>query len=238
MSRLRVERLNDLPIHRICYNAYNPWLFRDWSTVTPDLTFGYRWDDPRGEYRALYAAKDRVACFIETLQIFAPPADILALHASLSGESGIPNSIDPGVVPPEWAAERIMGDARVSGDFAAVSESSGIGQLRLQLSSAMGLAGLGEFDFDLSTLLIKAPRSLSQAASRAIYEDGSGFSGILCPSRFGTDLLNVTLFEDPDSRREMEAPKRANLRTTSSNPIEPHDSDFAEALDILNLTLG
>jgi hypothetical protein len=49
------------------------------ATTPEDGTFGNRYDDPRGEYRVLYATSQRVGAFIETLARYRncvrPPAD-------------------------------------------------------------------------------------------------------------------------------------------------------------------
>jgi hypothetical protein len=50
-----------------------------------DKTFGNRFDDPEGEYRVLYAASDRLTCFIECLACFRPDLKLLAASKEISG---------------------------------------------------------------------------------------------------------------------------------------------------------
>ncbi|HEV2396254.1 MAG TPA: hypothetical protein VGS27_04900, partial [Candidatus Sulfotelmatobacter sp.] len=44
----------------------------DWSRANSDGTFGNRFDDPEGYYRVLYAASQKLSCFLETLARFRP----------------------------------------------------------------------------------------------------------------------------------------------------------------------
>ena len=46
------------------------WAVPDWAYAKEDGTFGNRFDDPMGVYRALYASSQRLGCFIETLARF------------------------------------------------------------------------------------------------------------------------------------------------------------------------
>jgi len=46
------------------------WAWPEWASAHEDGTFGSRYDDPRGEYRVLYASSQREGAFAETLARF------------------------------------------------------------------------------------------------------------------------------------------------------------------------
>lgn len=61
-------------LHRVGRRP-DPWAWPDWSRADPDGTFGNRYDDPRGEYRVLYASSDRRGAYLEVLARYrADPA--------------------------------------------------------------------------------------------------------------------------------------------------------------------
>ena len=64
----------------------DPWSPPDWSRALPNGTFGNRFDDPQGNYRVLYAATQRVSCFIETLARFRPDLSLIAELQEIAGE--------------------------------------------------------------------------------------------------------------------------------------------------------
>ncbi len=176
---------------------------------------------------------------METLQRFVPPPDLLALSVAVTYDpSAGPASLDPGVVPDEWAEERVIGQSNVTGTFAHVPLSEALQVFREVLAAQMVHLGLRDLDFDLSTLLRRSPRALTQAAARVIYEDVDDFAGIACVSRMGIEFMNVTLFERPNGKRDIDAPTRATLDNPRVEPITANDGDLAEALRKLNLTLG
>ena len=86
----------------------DPWSPPDWSCAQPDGTFGNRFDDPQGNYRVLYAATQRVSCFVETLARFRPD---LALIAELQAIAGADDHVPLGTVPSDWYEPRVMGEA-------------------------------------------------------------------------------------------------------------------------------
>ena len=209
MGRFAGERLKDT-IYRICGELYEPWAFRDWAAAKSDGTFGCRWDDPAGEYRVLYASTNRTGAFMETLQCFIPPPELVALVGAIaSTQADGPATIAPGVVPREWASERVIGSCKAEGNFAAVFLARSLQVFRGTLAALITRLGLKDLDYDLSALLLRSPRELSQAASRVVYEDTEDFSGIFCVSRMGFEFMNVTIYERPDGKRAPEAPARA-----------------------------
>src|SRR5580698_5051711 len=70
----------------------------DWSRAQPDGTFANRFDDPQGNYRVLYAATQRVSCFVETLARFRPDLSLIAELQEIAGED---DYVPLGTVPCE-----------------------------------------------------------------------------------------------------------------------------------------
>jgi hypothetical protein len=239
MSRLPRQPVSS-PIFRICDRDYDPWALRPWASAGSDGTFGHRWDDPKKadpseKFRAVYAAETRVASFVETLQRFIPTPELIALRKLITYDADDgPSSLPPGAVPSEWAAENVIGRADVDADFAYVAISDALWYLHEELATLVVALGLSPFEFDLSSLFARSPRDLSQAIARIVFEDADRFAGIACPSRLGVDLLNVTLFEDPDSGH---GSTRAPLSNASSDPISPDDPDLLQAVAKLHLRI-
>lgn len=64
----------------------DPWNPPDWSRALSDGTFGNRFDDPQGNYRVLYAATQRVSCFVETLARFRLDFSLIAELQAIAGQ--------------------------------------------------------------------------------------------------------------------------------------------------------
>jgi hypothetical protein len=88
-------------------------------------------------------------------------------------------------------ANRIMGVATASGDYADICSSDWISQLRIALAASLRTLGLQ--DLDGSALQMTAPRSLTQLASRVAFS--KGLAGIYYRSKYGHDVENWALFE-------------------------------------------
>lgn len=54
------------------------WAVPDWTYAKEDGTFGNRFDDRMGVYRALYASSQRLGCFIEALARFRVDVSFVA----------------------------------------------------------------------------------------------------------------------------------------------------------------
>jgi RES domain len=204
------------PLFRIARGT-RPWEFTEWSRAKEKGTFDNRFDDPESEYRVLYAASQLVSCYVETLAPFRPEYSLQAELDAIQGE----NDYQPlGIVPSEWFENRSVGTAGVKGNYADIYASGWMGKLRIPLQPLCNEYGL---EFDLSTLMQGTIRSITQAASRVVYDLG-GFHGIYYSSRFAQDLKNWALFEF-----------RAVFQPLTERPVSPTDQAFFEALEILQL---
>jgi hypothetical protein len=59
------------------------WAWPPWEYAGEDSTFGNRYDDPRGEYRVLYACSQRVGAFIETLARYRTDPALVAAYQEI-----------------------------------------------------------------------------------------------------------------------------------------------------------
>lgn len=117
-------------IYRIARKP-DPWQPPDWSRANPDGTFGNRFDDPEGYYRVIYAASQKLSCFLETLARFRADVSLLAELNEIEGENDF---IPLGTVPREWCDERLLGSAHVDGNYADIYGAEWIAYLRHRLA--------------------------------------------------------------------------------------------------------
>jgi hypothetical protein len=197
----------------------DPWSPPDWSRAQPDGTFGNRFDDPQGNYRVLYAATQRVSCFVETLARFRPDLSLIAELQAIAGEDDF---VPLGTVPSNWCEPRMMGEATVTGTYADIYGAGWVSRLRHELAS--DCVALGIKDLDDSVLQQGEPRRLTQLASLKVNE--AGLDGIYYRSRYGHDLENWALFE-PLKISSPEVPVA----------IRPDDDDLREACRLLGLKI-
>lgn len=202
----------------------DPFAWPDWSFAGDDRTFGNRWDDPEGSYRVLYASTDRLGAFVETLARFRSDPSVAAVLAGISGDDLV---FPAGGVPHDWLEGRRIGQARVSGSYAAISRSRSLAWLRQSLGDRLARYDLS--DLDAATIRLTAPRRFTQEVSRAVQSCSANgermFAGITYLSRLGDELRNWAIFEPA----EMEL-----LRTDA---IRHDDRDLREALQILRLEI-
>ena len=201
----------------------DPWAWPDWAYAT-GATFGNRWDDPRGQYRVLYASSQRVGAFVETLARFRADLTVVAGLAEIAGEDDGP---PPGVVPARWLAGRRVGEAELSGRFVDVGDARSLATLRTAAAAAAIHHGLAEID--AATIRLTAPRGFTQEISRLVYaspSDEGAFAGICYQSRLGDQFVNWAIFEPPEDASPLVAGE--------DEPIDPEDPDFRAALELLD----
>ena len=188
----------------------------------PDRRYvgGERFDDPSGSFRVLYAAEQRVACFVETLAHFRPDLQLLAAMGRVRGSDEV---VPTGEVPPDWCA--IRGIARFAlgqdQELLDLRAPETMQHLRGALAGELVRAGLD--DFDVSDTRGRN-RQVTRLVARWAYEQG--FRGIAYRSRFGDAFDCWAVFEGAAIR-----------------PIQPHepitadDPDLQAAMRLLGLTM-
>jgi uncharacterized protein (TIGR03382 family) len=209
--------------------APDAWEWPDWSFVSPDGTFGNRYDDPEGQYRVLYASTERETTFRECLARYRPDPAIAAAQISTAGDEDAPVTLPAGVVPAAWLARRRMGTAELVRTFCDIGHADSLAHLRKQL--APRLVHYRFDDLDAGDIRARAPRRFTQEISRYVFErttagDGAAFAGIRYGSRLGDNLTNWAIFE-PNEPHVIE----------SGNEIDPEDPDLRATLEAYGLVL-
>lgn len=184
-----------------------------------------RFDDPLGEFRALYAAEQRPACFIETLYRFRRPLAILAAERALSADEPPPAPL--ATLPPAWWRKRAFCRLRLEEEVRWLDLRSLDTREALRPVFASLLAHLQLTEFDLSA--IYGPhRVLTQGIARWAYE--WGYAGLRYGSRYDEALNCWTLFERlgvATFRREGDI-----------EPIAPDDPDLLSVATLFGLTVS
>jgi hypothetical protein len=211
--------------------APDAWAWPDWRFAGPDGTFGHRFDDPRGEYRVLYASSQRFGALVEALAPYRPHPALLEWRRHLRATVAA-DGLAPGTVPADWLAGRTVGEAQPGGAFADVGHSRSLRLVRDRLGSRALAWGVEELD--AAAIRLSAPRALTQAISRIVFdcsqEDGSPqFAGIRYRSRLGDEIDNWAVFERPG-----DPPPFARARSAR---IAADDPDLIAALEHLGLEL-
>jgi hypothetical protein len=181
---------------------------------------GGRFDDPRREFRVLYAAVQRRGAFVETLAPFRPSLDVLArLQRGAGGAGPIPRT----AVPAHWYQRHAVVRLRLGPGQSWLDLRAPETREALRAELATTLLTLGLSDLDLSRMLGPG-RSLTQTIARWAYEHG--YAGLAYHSRLDPTLTLWAIFEgasvDPDGLPQ---------------PITPVDPDLVAAARLYGLDL-
>jgi hypothetical protein len=189
----------DAPIFRVA-RAPDPWAWPPWPYADDDGTFGGRFDDPRGEYRVLYASSQREGAFAETLARYRRDLHVeaeLRLIAGDGEDERYPELVDAAVVPKEWLESRLLGTATHHGAFVDLGHGDSFAHLRAALADRVLHYGLDDLD---AGAIRRAPRGFTQEISRYVFarartDSGDAVSGIRYGSRLGDEFVNWAIFE-------------------------------------------
>lgn len=227
---VQCETLDAEDIHHIGYQP-DPWNWAPWGYAEAGR-FSGRWDDPAGNWRALYVGQSAVACYLEVLAPFRPDPTLQADMDAIEGnddEDDEHSTIPPGFLPHNWCDPRLRCSAQVSGRFALPSHHETLPTLREQFL-AMAIAA-GFADLDASTVRDAEHRELTQSISAWIYEivgpDGDRINGIQYASRHGDAFILWAIYE----RGADDSPPEVIARH-EPNPISPDDEHLIEAMRI------
>jgi RES domain-containing protein len=181
----------------------DPWAWTPWEYAGPGGRFGGRWDDPAGEFRTVYAGQSLLACLLEVLAGFRPD---LVLQQALDGVDEDPvdavahPTVPAGRLPRGWVDPRTATSAELSGVYAAVTRPGSLATVRARFGVLAARWGL--VDLDAAALKLAAPRELTQAVARWLYdlpagERGRRADGVRFDSRHGDGLALWAVFEQP-----------------------------------------
>jgi len=225
------------PVFRVGHRP-DPWAWTPWGYAGDDGRFQGRFDDPRGEFRTIYAATTLLACLLEVLAVFrADPhlgEDLGAIVEDPDDAERYP-SLGPGTVPAAWLAARQAAAATLSGVYCAITDKETLATLRpLFVASALryGLA-----DLDAGALRLAAPRALTRRIAAWLYDLHDGprdlLDGVRFESRHGDDLALCAIFErddDGDTSRRL-----SDIRAV---PLDAGHPDLREAFRLHRLSLA
>ena len=222
----------DQEVHRIGY-APAPWDWTPWKHAQGGR-FDGRWDDPNGNWRALYVGDCALACYLEVLAPFRPdPVLAQQLDEIISDDEDHFPTTKPGELPYAWCEPRLSCSAMLSGYFALPGHHKTLPTLRkrfLQLAKRHGCK-------DLDAAAIRhASRELTQAISGWIYTrrgpGGESVGGVEYLSRHGDPFTLWALYErDQEHQSPWQVTNHATLRA-----ISPEDPDLAQAMEIHCIT--
>lgn len=222
----------DGPLHRVG-RMPDAWAWPDWTHAGSDGTFGSRFDDPRGEYRVLYASSARRGAYVEVLARFRADPAVEGELGQITAEPGEDDDGPrPGQLPRDWLDNHAVGTASAGRVFAAVGSARSLVYLRERLADRALHHGIDELD--AAAIRLARPRAFTQELSRLVFkcadEGGqSQFVGIAYRSRLGDEFENWALFEpSPDDGR---------LSGQTSEATQADDPDFVAALELLGIEL-
>lgn len=182
-----------------------------------------RFDDPRGEFRVLYAAEQRLACFVETLAPFRPDIELLTQLLQMPPGDRRNDVPEAGLIPAEWRETRRSGSFRLAPGQRWLDLRLLETREALRQRLAATLQRLGYRDFDMSDILSR-DRRLTQAIARWASEED--YQGIVYTSRFDPALDCWAIFEGAD------------YSAFEIAPIAHNDGDLLRAMLLLNLWIG
>lgn len=99
----------DGPLFRVGRHP-DAWEWPDWAHARTNGTFGGRYDDPRGEYRVLYASSERVGAFLEVLAPLRPDPAVVAELEQIDGDE----DSSPATLTLTWLDRRAIGTANAT----------------------------------------------------------------------------------------------------------------------------
>ena len=132
--------------------------------------WNHRFDDPKREYRTIYAADKKETCLREVLADFRPNRKVLADFNKLFGDDEAVECA--GLVPGAWREKHVLAQAEIavsSGGIADIESGPVLTDLSRRLENELGVRGLKRLDV---ARLRSQDRDLTRAASRLLYDDG------------------------------------------------------------------
>jgi hypothetical protein len=226
---VRCASLDREDIHHVGYQP-SPWNWAAWEHSQRGRFRG-RWDDPAGNWRAIYGGTSAIACYFEVLAPFRPDpalATDMDVIDSDDDADAFP-TIPPGQLPHDWCEPRLICSGQLSGCFALPGHHETLPTLREQFLPLARDAGLA--DVDAAAVREGEPRELTQSISAWIYEivgsGGERISGIQYQSRHGDDLTLWAIYEHGTAESPPEVTERAEPRAVS-----PDDESLVEAMRI------
>lgn len=153
-------------------------------------SWDHRFDDPEHRYRTLYAANEPITCFRERLGDLRPNTKALADFENFSDG---PTHFIAGEVRWKLREEHVLVSAKISisrGEIIDIEDVTILQHLAQLHAASLHKAGIDHLNIGE---LRSAPRQITQAISRSLYDKGA--AGILFRSKYDNQLC-IALFED------------------------------------------
>jgi hypothetical protein len=199
----------------------DPFAWIEWEFVGKG-----RFDDPKElrTFRVLYAAEERLAAFLETLQKWRRSLEALAALSQVTpiSESDDAPEAEAGVIPADWRLKRAVGTLRLPLNQRWLDLREHETRESLRELMATTLLELGHEDLDLSDVFGR-DRRLTQAIALLAHEEG--FQGIAYTSRFDANFNCWAIFEG------------AQFEPVDHAPIVVDDEDLLEAMRRFDLRM-
>lgn len=132
--------------------------------------WNHRFDDPRREYRTIYAADKKETCLREVLADLRPDKKAIADFKKLFGDD---DSVEcAGRVTAAWRAKHVLVQVRIkvfSGKMADIESGPVLADLSDRLARELAARKLKRLDI---ARLRSQDRDLTRAASRLLHDDG------------------------------------------------------------------
>ena len=132
--------------------------------------WNHRFDDPRREYRTIYAADKKETCLREVLADLRPDKKAVADFKKLFGDD---ESVEcAGRVTRAWRKKHVLVQVRIvisSGEMADIESAALLGDLSERLEKQLAARKLKRLD---AVRIRSQDRDLTRAASRLLHDDG------------------------------------------------------------------
>lgn len=132
--------------------------------------WNHRFDDPKREYRTIYAADKKETCLREVLADFRPNKKVLADFSEFFGDDEAVKCA--GLVPNAWRENHVLTQAEIavsSGEMADIESDPVLSDLSRRLEDELSARKLERLDV---ARIRSQDRNLTRAASRLLYDDG------------------------------------------------------------------
>jgi hypothetical protein len=228
---VQCSRIDAQDVHHVGFHP-DPWDWADWVYAKKGR-FDGRWDDPAGEWRALYVGSCALASYLEVLAPLRPDPDMERAMAEIVSDSDDDEehpTTRPGELTYRWRDERRLCSAKMSGCFALPGHYETLPTLRQQFLTLARSFGL--MDVDGAAIRESGPRDLTQAISAWIYDltgpAGEQASGIQYLSRHGDEFTLWAIYERGEDHP---SPPEITNHTTPQ-PVTAGDPALVEAMRI------
>jgi hypothetical protein len=178
-------------VYRVAHGP-DPFAPRAWEHAHDDGTFGNRFDDPGGmldpsnrrgvipverRFRTIYFATEAAGAFGETIARFRTSPRLWLDLKQIDDDDPLDPAMLGGEVPAAWRIQRLLGVTQLSPSLRFVDIAAPETRTWLTREFAPLLAALEVSDLDLTAVMDKRLRRLTQEIARFVFEQTDDMSG-------------------------------------------------------------